>query len=153
LPDKPELLDSAKYSYTIAECRHAARKMLAEMLDVLSEIAMNPTNKNADRIAAAREVKDFALESEDDEMTVTPKLSPRVARLIAKMGTKHEQSRSRDESKETALAATGRVVPTGAPGKRAGDIQAGEREVGAGRPVGHRERGVQQTHDHDGSGD
>jgi hypothetical protein len=109
--DKPLILDSGKYSYTVAECKHAARKMLPDILEVLSEIATNPTAKNSDRIHAADILRKFAEESEDEEQTVSTKLSPKVAKLLAKMGQKNEQTRGRNESKENALPATGRVVP------------------------------------------
>ncbi len=115
------VLDSAKDSKTVAECRHMARLLLPEVLDALGDIALNPTNKNSDRISAADILRKFAEGSVDEEKSIVPKLSAAVARKIAKLGKRFEQTQGRGETGALVSSSEGGERVGGGPADDTGD--------------------------------
>ncbi len=110
----------ATESLSIAEARHLARTaFLVNSLDQINEIACNPDMKESTRLAAHIFLVQFAEGSAGTEGKFLKKLSPEVAKRIARMGVQNAVNRRRltDGSKQADPGSDdGEVVSDGKKG-------------------------------------
>jgi len=109
MPDKLTALDSEDASVSVAEARHMVRKhMLLPALDALYEMGMNGQNRPADRHNCLKLIVEFAAEAQGSGSKTVGRLSPEVARYIAKLGIKNEIAKNTEaEPRNRSLPSDG----------------------------------------------
>ncbi len=125
--DKLVALDSLKSSesLTVAEARHMVRTaFLIEDLNTLNLIGMDPEQKTSDRVAALIFLVKFAEGAEGTDHKFLKKLSPDVAKRIARLGVAQNANRKIDQK---ALS-SGNVAQDGTQRERLGPDGNGGQE-------------------------